>query len=391
MPTSVCIYFQVHQPFRMRPFSIFEVGEGGDYFDDPKNQEICLKVAEKCYLPANQLMLELCQAYPDFRLTYSISGVALEQFARYSPATLESFQKLVQTGQVELLCETSHHSLAALFSPTEFAAQVELQRQTLKKYFKAAPTMFRNTELIYSDAIAEQVASLGFQGMLLEGAERVLEGKSPGHVYQAAHLPALKLLLKNYKLSDDIAFRFSQTSWSGYPLTAAKYAHWLHQLAGQDEVIGLFMDYETIGEHQWADTGIFDFFRQLPEAVWQHPDFSFATPSEVVANYPARGSLAVPEPVSWADTERDVSAWLGNPMQDSLIAWLYRLEAGVKKRKNRQLLEQWRRLQTSDHFYYMCTKYWNDGDVHKYFSVYDAPHRSYVIMNSILTDLERQL
>lgn len=376
----------------MRHYRVFDIGESGEYFDEAKNREICRKVADKCYLPANALMLELIQRYNGaFKIAYSISGVALEQFAEYTPEVLDSFQRLVATGHVELLTETYYHSLAALFNPTEFREQVELHRRTTQHYFGVTPRIFRNTELIYSNGIADMVEDMGFAGMLTEGVDRILAWRSPNFVYEPFNGRGMKLLLKNYKLSDDIAFRFSQRSWSGWPLTSEKFAKWVHETDGAADTINLFMDYETIGEHQWEDTGIFDFFRSLPEAIWRHPQFGFATPSEVIAATPSLAKIDIPDSISWADTERDLSAWLGNPMQDNAIAWVYKFENELKSLNDEHLLHQWRKLQTSDHFYYMCTKYWSDGDVHKYFSVYDSPHDSYVIMSNILTDLEIRL
>ena len=376
----------------MGPVRFFDVGSHPEYFDTVKNRAICEKVAEKCYLPANALMLELINKYPgQFKLAYSISGVALEQFKEYAPEVLESFQKLMATGQVELINETYYHSLASLQHPQEFKEQVKLHTKALKQHFNATPTTFRNTELIYANSIATEVEKLGFQAMLTEGVDRILGWRSPNYVYAPKNSTRMKLLLKNYKLSDDIAFRFSQQSWESYPLTADKFAHWIHQSDGSGTTVNLFMDYETIGEHQWEATGIFDFFRSLPEAVLSNPNFNFATPAEVASLYPAVDTVDVPQPISWADTERDTSAWLGNPMQDGAIAWLYSFDAQVKSARDPSLLHAWRKLQTSDHFYYMCTKWWADGDVHKYFSVYDTPHESYVLMNNILTDLEIRL
>jgi len=388
---SVCLYFQVHQPYRLRPVQIFDIAARPDYFDDAMNREMCRKVARKCYLPANRLMLKLIKRYPGkFKVAYSISGVTLEQLAAEAPEVIKSFQDLVATGQVEMLAETSHHSLASIFSPDEFAEQVAIQLRTLRRLFGVRPTVFRNTELIYSDKIASQVAALGFKAMLMEGWEPVLNSRSPDHVYTAAGTPKVKLLPKNYRLSDDIAFRFSNHDWKEWPLTAATFASWL-QAAKDAETINLFMDYETIGEHQWEETGIFRFFEELPKAVLANPAFSFATPSEAIAEHPVRGTLKVPKPLSWADTERDLSAWLGNPMQDGIAEWVYRLEKRVKALGDRALLETWRRLQISDHFYYMCTKHWADGDVHRYFSVYKTPHEAYVYMNNALTDFEMRL
>lgn len=389
---SVCFYFQVHQPYRMRPYRVFDIGYSDQYFDDAKNREVLRKVAEKCYLPANALMLELLTKHQGaFKVSYSISGVALEQFAEYAPEVLESFQKLVATGYVEILSETYYHSLASIFSAEEFREQILHHRRTIQHYFGVTPQVFRNTELIYSDGIADMIEDMGFKAILAEGADHILDWRSPNFVYEPLNSRGMKLLLKNYKLSDDIAFRFSQRSWESWPLTTEKFANWVHSIDGSGDTVNLFMDYETIGEHQWADTGIFNFFRELPEALLRHPRFDFATPSEVITRYPAVAKVSMPNSVSWADTERDLSAWLGNPLQDSAIAWVYSFQKRLKEAGDERLLHTWRKLQTSDHFYYMCTKYWNDGDVHKYFSVYDSPHDSYVIMSNVLTDLEIQL
>jgi alpha-amylase len=388
---SLCFYFQVHQPYRMRHYHLFDIGKRHDYFDDAKNREVCRKVADKCYLPANAMMLELIKKHPEFKISYSISGVALEQFAEYTPEVIDSFKALVATGNVELLDETYYHSLSSLFSGDEFRRQVKMHRELIKDLFGVTPKVFRNTELIYSDGIADMVEDMGYTAMLAEGWEPVLAGQSPNFVYEPAGGKGMKLLLKNYKLSDDIAFRFSNRDWEEWPLDANKFAHWVHSLNGSGDTINLFMDYETIGEHQWEATGIFDFFKALPEAVLRNPEFNFATPSEVIAKYPHVNKISIPTAVSWADLERDTSAWLGNAMQDATIAWLYSFEQAVAASKNAGLIDAWRKLQISDHFYYMCTKFWSDGDVHKYFSVYDAPHDSYTIMSNVLTDMELRL
>jgi alpha-amylase len=376
----------------MRNYHMFDIGQDPEYFDKVKNRDICRKVAEKCYLPANEMMLELINKYPkDFKISYSISGVALEQFAEYCPEVIDSFQALVKTGNVELISETYYHSLSAVFNGDEFRQQVTKHRDLIKQLFGVTPTIFRNTELIYSNGIADMVEDMGYKAILTEGVDRILGHQSPNFVYEPANGRGMKLLLKNYKLSDDIAFRFSQQSWADWPLTTEKFANWVHSIDGCGDTVNLFMDYETIGEHQWEDTGIFEFFRSLPEAIMNHPQFGFATPSEVIAKYPSVSKISIPEAISWADMERDLGAWLGNPMQDTSIAWLYSLEKQVIESGDPKLLHIWRKLQTSDHFYYMCTKFWSDGDVHKYFSAYDAPHDSYTIMNNILTDLEIRL
>lgn len=391
--TSICFYFQVHQPFRLRKdYDFFRIGRDHFYEDYDANRGIMLKVAEKCYRPMNQLLLDLIHQWQGrFRVAFSISGVCLEQYELYAPDVIDSFQRLVDTGAVELLSETYYHSLSSVFSPDEFQAQIAQHRQKLKDLFDYDTEVFRNTELIYSDSIAAQVESMGFKGILAEGVERILGWRSPNYVYQPAPCRKLGLLLKNYRLSDDIAFRFSNRDWPSWPLTANTYADWIHQVAGNGEVINLFMDYETFGEHQWAETGIFEFMRALPAAVLAHHDFNFATPREVLQYKQPIGKLSYPDYVSWADVDRDLTAWLGNPIQDASIERLYALETLVKAVRSPEMLHTFRKLQTSDHFYYMCTKFFSDGDVHKYFSPYASPYDAHVIFNNVLSDFEARL
>jgi len=374
---SICFYFQVHQPFRLRRYSVFDYHN--NYFDNYKNAEICRKVAGKCYLPANRLMLKLIERFQGrFRIAYSISGVLLDQLERYAPEVLSTFHALAQTGCVEFLCETSHHSLSFLYSRDEFAEQVRNHQQRIARMFGQEPKIFRNTELIYNNDVAHFVKSLGFTGTLCEGADHILGYRSPNYVYHPPGLPDFKLLLKNYRMSDDIAFRFSRRDWSEWPLTAPKFANWVSDVNGNGYVVNLFMDYETLGEHQWEDTGIFDFLEHLPEEVFKHPDNDFKTPSEAMAAYDTVGEFDVPHMISWADTERDLSAWLGNAMQSNALYEIYHLEQKVKESGDPEIIEDWRKLQISDHFYYMCTKWFADGDVHKYFNPYDSPYDSYI-------------
>ncbi len=387
---SVCIYFQVHQPYRLRRYSVFD--SDPFYFDDLKNAEICRKVALKCYLPANQLMLKLIQRHGGrFKVAYSITGVALEQFERFAPDVLESFQQLTGTGCVELLSETYHHSLSFLYSKDEFRDQVDLHRRKIHDLFGQDPRVFRNTELIYNDDLGSLAAKMGYDLCLSEGADHVLGARSPNRLYHPPGIPRLKLALKNYRLSDDIAFRFSNRNWPQWPLTAEKFAGWVSQINGNGDCCNLFMDYETLGEHQWAETGIFDFVEQMPGEVLKDPANSFVNPSELADRFASTGVLDVPHPVSWADTERDVSAWLGNSMQSNALHELYKLEKPLKSRGDAGLIDEWRRLQTSDHFYYMCTKYFSDGDVHKYFSPYESPYDSYINFMNVLDNISSRL
>lgn len=384
---SVCFYFQVHQPYRLRHYTIFD--SASDYFDGFKNAEICRKVAQKCYLPTNRVLAELIERHGrDFKVSFSITGTVLEQFAEYAPEVLASFQYLAATGCVEFLSETYDHSLSFLFSPEEFVSQVTAHRQLIHDLFGQTPRVFRNTELIYNNQVAEAVAEIGgFKAILAEGADHVLGYRSPNYVYQPPNAPGLKLLLKNYRLSDDIAFRFSNRHWSEWPLFAEKFAQWVGAVNGNGYVVNLFVDYETFGEHQWEDTGIFNFLRNLPTEILKHPDNDFKTPGEVADAYEAVDVVDVPHLVSWADTERDLSAWLGNAMQQNAIAELYRMERTVRETNDPDILHNWRKLQTSDHFYYMCTKFFADGDVHKYFNPYDTPYDSYINFMNVLDNL----
>ncbi len=385
---SVCFYFQVHQPYRLRHFTIFD--NGTDYFDAFKNAQVCRKVADKCYLPTNRLILDLIRRHEGrFRVAYSITGVILEQFREYAPEVLDSFQELAATGCVEFLGETYYHSLSSLFSLQEFSSQIAAHKHLMQELFGQTPRVFRNTELVYNNALAETVERIGgFDAILAEGADHILGYRSPNYVYRPPNTRTLKLLLKNYRLSDDIAFRFSSREWSEWPLRAEKFAQWINAVNGNGYTVNLFVDYETFGEHQWEDTGIFEFLRHLPGEVLKNPDNDFKTPSEVAAAYEAVGVVDAPYCVSWADIERDLSAWLGNPMQHNAIHELYHLEGMVKASRDPDILADWRKLQTSDHFYYMCTKWFADGDVHKYFNPYDSPYDSYINFMNVLDSLK---
>ncbi len=389
---SVCFYFQVHQPRRVKKYRIFDIGHESDYFNDQSetnlnNERIIRKVAAKSYAPTNAVLLELLKRHPEFRVSFSFSGLLLEQLAAWAPEVLDSFRALVATGRVAVLAETYHHSLAFFYSLVEFERQVKLHAAAIKNYFGLRPTVFRNTELAYNDNLGRWAERRGYRGVLAEGWDKVLGWKSPNFLYRPNGTKRIKLLLKNYRLSDDIAFRFSEKSWSEYPLDAPKYVQWLNAANGQGHLVNLFMDYETFGEHQWADTGIFDFLRHLPGEILKHPDNDFVTVEEAVERYPTMDDLTVPQVVTWADTERDLSAWTGNELQTSALTSLYDLEPIVLKARDEQLLESWRRLQTSDHFYYMCTKWFADGDVHAYFNPYASPYEAFISYMNVLNDL----
>jgi len=387
---AICFYFQVHQPYRLRQYSVFEIGETNNYFDNHKNREIMKKVASKCYIPMNKLLLNLINKHKgtekEFKISFSISGVALQQFEEYAPEVLESFKKLSETGCCEFLSETFYHSLSFIYSRREFEEQIIKHRKAIQKHFKQTPTIFRNTELIYSNEVAKEAEKLGFKGIIAEGIDRILGWKSPNFIYKPYNTKYIKLLLKNYNLSDDIAFRFSNRNWEEWPLTVKKYCNWLNKTNGCGEVINLFMDYETFGEHQWEDTGIFEFMENLPSEFLKRPENNFITVSEAI-KLNVKETLDYPTLTSWADTERDLSAWLGNKIQKSSIEELYKLEEEIKLINDKQLIEDWRKLTTSDHFYYMCTKYFSDGDVHKYFNPYDSPYDSFIAFMNIIKDL----
>ncbi|MEM3154505.1 MAG: glycoside hydrolase family 57 protein [Candidatus Woesearchaeota archaeon] len=385
--TDICLYFQVHQPFRLAKYTIFDIGKHSRYFDETKNKEIMLKVARKCYLPANSTIRHLISKHDDFKVAYSISGTALEQFEKYAPNVLRSFRELSGTGAVEFLSETSHHSLSSLANADEFTQQIREHQKMIKKTFGQKPKVFRNTELIYNNEIAKKAEQLGFKAILAEGWDSILGWRSPNHVYQPAGTRKIRLLLKNYRLSDDIAFRFSNKNWNGWPLTAEKFAGWAAPILG--DTTNLFMDYETFGEHQWEDTGIFNFLKHLPSALKQH-GISFHHPSELSKIQP-KEKLDIPHTISWADTERDTTAWLGNKMQQSAHALIYQMRREVLSSGDSEIIASWKKLTTSDHFYYMCTKWFNDGDVHKYFSPYDTPYDCYINYMNILQDMALRL
>ena len=390
--TKICFYFQVHQPFRLKEYSFLEIGAHKLYGNAELNKSIVQRIAKHCYLPTNQLLLNLIELYGNrFKIAFSISGTALEQFEKYCPEVIASFQTLVNTGNVELLNETYYHSLASVHHQEEFVTQVRLHQEKIEEAFGVKPKVFRNTELIYNESLVKMLQPFRFKAILCEGIEEYLDGKSPNFVYQSGGENRIPLLLRNRQLSDDISFRFSDISSKDYPLTAEKYAQKLHQLQGSAEIVNLFMDYETFGEHQWEDTGIFNFLRHLPQELLKHPDNDFKTPSEAIRTYNPVSELDIHSPVSWADIERDTSAWDGNDMQKSAINEIYLMEEAIKKSKDQKLINDWRRLQISDHFYYMCTKWFNDGDVHKYFNPYDNPYDAFITFMNIVNDINFRL
>lgn len=390
---TVCPYFHVHQPYRVKRYRVFDIGNDNEYFNDCgesdlNNRKIIEKVAEKSYRPMNTVLRELLDRHPEFRFALSFSGTVLDQFEAYAPDVLESFQELVASGRVEVLADTYHHSLAFFYSVPEFQRQVAKHAERVKRLFGYTPKVFRNTELSYRNDLAKWCEDNGYLGIMAEGWDPVLGWRSPNYVYRPTGCERIKVLLKNYRLSDDVAFRFSNQGWESWPLNAETYANWIHAFHGDGQTINLFMDYETFGEHQWEDTGIFDFMRVLPGMLLQHPDTNFKTPSETIESYDAVGELDVPDVLTWADTDRDLTAWVGNDIQRDAIAAIYHMEPEVLKTQDPDIIEMWRKLQTSDHFYYMCTKWFNDGDVHAYFSPYQSPYDAYIAFMNALSDLQ---
>ena len=385
MKQNICLYFQVHQPTRLRQYRFFDIGKDSHYYDDFTDRTIMRRVAQKCYLPMNKILLDAIKAHKgSFKVTFSITGTALDQFARYAPEVIDSFKALADTGCVEFLAETYYHSLASLASEAEFRHQVLKHKAAIEQYFGVSPKAFRNTELIYSDAIGYQVYDMGFKTMLTEGAKHIMGWRSPDFVYTCDAQPRLKLLLRNYSLSDDIAFRFSDRNWNEWPLTCDKFLSWMK--ASDGDILNLFMDYETFGEHQNAESGIFEFMKQLPDTVLADGGFSFVTPSTAATKLRAVGPLSVPEAISWADEERDVSAWLGNELQQDAFNKLYAQTEKLSILNDAALWEEFGRLQESDHLYYMCTKFFSDGEVHQRFNPYDTPYEAFINYMNVLSD-----
>lgn len=385
---SVCFFFQVHQPYRLRTYRFFDIGENHHYYDEYLNRSIINRVAERCYIPMNNLLISLIKEYGNaFKVSLSISGSAIDQMQQYAPAALKSFQELVATGNVELLAETYAHTLVSLKNKEEFKLQVTKHCDKIEALFGQRPTSFSNTEMIYDDVIGETVAEMGFKVMLTEGAKHILGWKSPNYLYCNAINPRLKVLLRNFRLSDDIAFRFSERKWTEWPLTAEKFAFWMKKVGDNQETINIFLDYETFGEHQLNSSGIFDFMKALPAAIFNQTDFVFSTPSEVAKNLQPISAIHVPQPISWADEERDTTAWLGNDLQDEAFDSLYSLTEKIKLVDDPSILRDWQYLQNSDHFYYMCTKWFSDAEVHKYFNPYPSPYEAFMNYMNVLSDL----
>ncbi|RLI51614.1 MAG: alpha-amylase [Candidatus Thorarchaeota archaeon] len=391
--TSICLYFEVHQPMRLNRFTVFNIGDNQSinrYFNNSLNQEIFTKVAKKCYLPTNTLLLNLIKEYKrEFRVSFSLTGTFVEYCNEYMPELLDSFKELFKTGAVDLIEETYYHSLASLYDDLdEFEEQVQLHRQMIKNLFNYKPRVFRNTEAIYDNRIAKKVSEMGYKGIITEGTEKILGWRSPNYLYKPVNSD-IKILLRNYTLRDDVGFRFSAKLWKDYPLTADKFAYWIAKCQG--DIVNLFMDYETFGEHHWSETGIFDFLRYFPEAVFKHQHLDFITVSEAIERYEPVGEIDVPWAISWADEDRNVSTWLGNEMQIACFNELKNMGQKIKEKNDKKLLEIWRRLQTSDHLYYISTKGLADGAVHAYFNPYDSPYEGFINYMNIIQDLKQKL
>lgn len=389
---SICLFFQIHQPFRHRRYRFFDIGNDHYYYDDYSNETIMRKIADTSYLPTNKLLLELANKLDGkFKVSFSITGVALEQFRLYAPEVIESFQKLAKTGCVEFLSETYSHSLVALKDYSILKEQARMHDELILGLFGQKPRVFRNAEMIYSDEIGEQVAKMGYSAMLTEGAKHVLGWKSPNFLYVNASNPRLKVLMRNFKLSDDISFRFSNSNWSEYPLTADKYMNWLEKLDENEEVVNLFLSYETFGQRQSKESGVFDFLFAFSEKVVKNRKLKFATPIEVVETLQPVSVVSVPHPISWSDEERDLTAWLGNGMQKEAFDKLYALNQQMAKCADKELIKDWNYLQTSDHFYYMSTKHSSDGEVHQSLNPFASPYEAFINYMNVLSDFKMRL
>jgi alpha-amylase len=394
---GITLYLHVHQPYRVRDYSVFDTSIDHNYFTDPdplsnhNNEKILNKVADKSYRPMNALLEKLLHKHPEFKVSLSITGTFIDQAQAWAPDVLESFKRLVATGQVEIVAETYYHSLAFFYSREEFERQVEAHKAKIREIFGVETSVFRNTELSYNDELAQWADQYGFKGILAEGWDPILGWRSPNFVYRPEGTKDISLLLKNYKLSDDLAFRFSNRAWEEWPLTVDKYNSWVESSIYDQPLVNLFMDYETFGEHQWEDTGIFTFFEEFVDRWLENPENTFYTVSEAIeANEPA-DTISMPQTVTWADTERDLSAWLGNNMQHEAMRHLYALEDDVLRSNDGELISDWRKLQTSDHAYYMCTKYFTDGDVHAYFSPYNSPYDAFLYYINAIRDVRWRL
>ena len=391
---SICLYLHIHQPLRFREYSAFDISNKSDYFRGTgrtDNRRIFIKVARNSYYPMFSILSNLLAGCPRFKISLSITGTWLVQAQKWAPDLITMLQKMVKTGRVEILGETFYHSLSFFYDEAEFSAQVKKHSDLIFKIFGVRPTSFRNTELAYNDQLAHWADTYGYKVILAEGWDDILKGRPTGHVYAPKNCKNLRLLLKNYQLSDDIAFRFSDRKWPEYPLTVSKYLAALEKATSSAPLVNLFMDFETFGEHQWASTGIFDFFTDFVHTWSTKRAHKFVTVSEAARLETPIDTISVPHALTWADSERDLSAWRGNSLQDSAMDTLYNLKSQIFETKDPSLISDWRLLTTSDHAYSMCTKYWHDGNVHAYFSAYASPYESFMYFMNILRDLEYRI
>lgn len=383
---AICFYFSIHQPFRLKRYRFFDIGNDHYYYDDFANDDIITRIAHSSYIPAAESLLRMIEESKGaFRCALSISGTALEQCEQYVPEFVDLLKKLADTGKVEFLAETYAHSLSSLTDPEEFKAQVKAHDEKLYQLFGVKTQVIRNTEMIYCDELAPQMVAMGYKGAVTEGAKHILGWKSPNYVYSAASAPKLKLLLKNDKFSDDIAFRFSNTEWDAYPLTADKYIDWIANTPPEEQIVNLFMNLEIFGELQRKETGIFQFLEALPRFAKER-GIDFITPTEAVQKLKPVGELSIMHPISWADEARDTSAWLGNKLQNEAFDKLYSVAERVRLCDDRRLKQDWNYLQNSDHFFYMSTKHLNDGAVHSHFSPYETPFQAFTNYMNVLAD-----
>ena len=394
---GIVLYLHAHQPYRVRNYSVFDTAVNHDYFNEPvynserNNEQVFKKVANKSYRPMNAMLERLLNNHPEFKISFSITGTFLEQAEQWAPDVIDSFRRLIATGRVEIVAETYYHSLAFFYSRSEFEHQVECHRNKIRDLFGVETNVFRNTELSYNDSLAKWAEEKGFKGILAEGWDPILEWRSPNHMYRPAGTENIALLLKNYRLSDDVAFRFSDKGWSQWPLSAETYNDWVNTSAADQPLVNLFMDYETFGEHQWEDTGIFEFYEAFVANWLSNPDNTFYTVSSAIDAVEPSGEISMPNTVTWADNERDLTAWLGNSMQQEALRYLYSMEEDILSTNDLELISDWRKMQTSDHVYYMCTKWFNDGDVHAYFSPYESPYDAFLYFMNAIRDLRWRL
>ncbi|MFW5887088.1 MAG: glycoside hydrolase family 57 protein, partial [Bacteroidota bacterium] len=383
---NICFYFQVHQPFRLKKYRFFEIGNDHYYYNDYENEQIMHRIASRCYLPANRLLLKMIKKYPgQFKVSFSISGTAIEQFKLYAPEVLASFKALADTGMVEFLAETNAHSLASLIDKKEFKKQVKDHSNLMETTFGQRPTVFSNTGLIFSNHLAQLVAEMGFNTVITEGAKKILGWHSSDFIYHSAAKPLVNILLRDFKLCDDIAFRFGDQKWNEWPLSASKYIRWIREM-DQNEVVNMFLDYETFGEHQPATTGIFNFLEEVISEVQASSDVRLVTPSEIVKDKIPQMPLDVPENISRAGEERDLSEWLGNEIQQEALNKLYSLTPKIRQCNDPKILKDWELLQCSDHFRYMNTQFTSDGNERACFSPYDSPYEAFINYMNILSD-----